>query len=66
MKLTVIAARLHKIAPDIEALAAKEADLDFPDEMVLQLVTNAFTDDKVLRTFMEPQKNSGTKVREVL
>jgi hypothetical protein len=59
MKLTMIAARLHKIALDIEALAAKEADLDFPDEMVLPLIKNAFTDDKCLKVFMEPQKNRG-------
>jgi hypothetical protein len=59
MKLTVIAAKLHKIALDIEALAAKEGDLDFPDEMVLPLIKNAFTDDEVLRTFTEPQKNRG-------
>jgi hypothetical protein len=47
-------------------VAAALTDYDFPDEMVIPLIKNAFTDDKVLRTFMEPQKNSGTKVREVL
>jgi hypothetical protein len=42
MKITAIAARLHKIALDMEALAAREGDYDFPDEMVLPLIVNAF------------------------
>jgi hypothetical protein len=37
MKFTVIAARLHKIAVDIEALAAENGDHEFPDEMVPRL-----------------------------
>jgi|HubBroStandDraft_4_1064222.scaffolds.fasta_scaffold257753_2 hypothetical protein len=48
VKITVIAARLHKIADDIEALAAKNGDHDFPDEMVPRLVVNLFTDDKAM------------------
>jgi hypothetical protein len=31
MNITVIAARLHQIADDIEALAAKNGDHEFPD-----------------------------------
>jgi hypothetical protein len=59
MKLSVIAARLRKIALDMEAVAARTNDLDFPDEMVPPFVANAFTDDNALRVFMEPQKNRG-------
>jgi len=44
MKISVIAARLHKIASDIEALAVMNGDHDFPDEMVPRLVINLFTD----------------------
>jgi hypothetical protein len=58
MKLSVIAARLHKMAVDFE-VAAAQTDYDFPDEMVPPFIVNAFTDHKVLRTFMEPQKNRG-------
>jgi hypothetical protein len=58
MKFSVIAARLRKIALDME-VAARTNDPDFPDEMVTRLVANAFTDDKVLRAFMEPRKNEG-------
>ena len=50
MKLTQIAAKLRKTAADMEALAAKEGDLDFADEVVLPFVANCLTDDKLLRS----------------
>jgi hypothetical protein len=50
MTLTVIAARRRKVAADMELLVAKGADLDFPDELVPQLVVNAFTDDRTLES----------------
>lgn len=34
----------------MELLVAKGADLDFPDELVPQLVVNAFTDDRTLES----------------
>jgi len=49
MKLTQIAARLRKTAADMEALAAKEGDLGFADEVVLPFVANCLTDDNLLR-----------------
>jgi hypothetical protein len=49
MKLTVIAARLRKMAVDLEVAAARTNDLDFPDEMVTPLIANAFTDDDALK-----------------
>jgi hypothetical protein len=49
MKITEIAARLRTVAANMEVLAIREGDLDYPDEMVLPFLANAFTDDKVLR-----------------
>ena len=50
MKLTQIAAKLRKTAADTEALAAKEGDLDFADEVVLPFIANCLTDDNLLRS----------------
>ena len=50
MKLTQIAAKLRKTAADMEALAAKDGDLDFADEVVLPFVANCLTDDNLLRS----------------
>jgi hypothetical protein len=50
MTLTAIAARLRKVAADMELLAAKGADLDFPDELVPPFIVNAFTDDQTLES----------------
>jgi hypothetical protein len=41
MTLTVIAARLRKVAASMGLLVAKGADLDFPDELVPPLTVNA-------------------------
>jgi hypothetical protein len=49
MNITVIAARLHQVADDIEASAAKNGHHEFPDEMVPRLVVNLFTDDKAMK-----------------
>ena len=50
MKLTQIAAKLRKTAADMEALAAKEGDLDVADEVILPFVANCLTDDNLLRS----------------
>jgi hypothetical protein len=50
-KISQIAARLRKVAFDLDA-AAKKSDYDFPDEMVLQLIKNAFADDNVIHSFV--------------
>ena len=50
MKLTQIAAKLRKTAADMEALAAKEGDLDFADEVVLPFVANCLTADNLLKS----------------
>ncbi len=49
MKITEITASLRKTAANMELLSIREGDLDHPDEMVLPLLINAFTDDNVLR-----------------
>jgi hypothetical protein len=48
MKITLIAARLHRLADRMDAKAASEGDYEVPDEMVFPLIINAFTDDKFL------------------
>ncbi len=53
MKLTQIAAKLRKAAADMEALASKEGDLDFADEVVLPFVANCLTDDHLLRSLKQ-------------
>jgi len=40
MKLTSIAARLRKTAVDMEEMAARDGDLDFPEELVLHFIVN--------------------------
>ena len=49
MTLTIIAARLRKVALDIEALQPEVRERDIPDEMVPMLVMNAFVDDKFVK-----------------
>ena len=49
MKLTEIAARLRQVAANMEVLAIREGDLDYPDELMLSFLVNAFADDNVLR-----------------
>ncbi len=48
MKITTIAATLHKVAVDMEIMAAIDGDLDFPDELVLPFIINAVTDRRML------------------
>jgi hypothetical protein len=50
MTLTVIAARLRKVAAEMDLLLASGAELDFLDELVPQLVVSAFTDDRTLES----------------
>ena len=54
----VIAARLCKVAADMELLVAKGANLDFPDELEPPLVVNAFTDDRTLESLGRTGRNS--------
>ncbi len=45
MKITDVAARLRKVAVDMEEMAVRDGDLDFPDELVLPFIINAVTDN---------------------
>jgi hypothetical protein len=51
MRISEIAARLRKVASDLDA-AAEKRDYDFPDDTVLPLIQNAFVDDNVVRSFV--------------
>jgi len=53
MKITAIAARLRKVAVDMEIMAAIDCDLDFPDELVLPFIINAVTDNRMLECSKE-------------
>ena len=48
MKITTIAAKLRKVAVDMEIMAAIDGDWDFPDELVLPFIINAVTDKRML------------------
>jgi hypothetical protein len=50
MRISEIAAVLHKAAVDMQAFAANNDDLNFPDQVVLPFVINFLT-DKGLRKF---------------
>jgi hypothetical protein len=41
--------RLRKTAVDMEVMAARDGDLDFPDELVLPFIINALTDNRMLK-----------------
>jgi hypothetical protein len=60
MALT-IAARLHELASNIEALQPEVRERDIPDELVPKLVMNAFTDDRPVEAFrVEKAKETST------
>ncbi len=48
MKITTIAAKLRKVAVDMDVKAAIDGDWDFPDEFVLPFIINAVTDKRML------------------
>lgn len=51
MKLTEIANRLREVAASIES-AAKSDDFEFPNNMVIPFITNAFVDMRLVETFV--------------
>jgi hypothetical protein len=48
MNITTIAAKLRKVAVDMEVRAARDGDLDLPDDLVLPFIVNAVTDKRML------------------
>jgi hypothetical protein len=57
MKISMIAARLPKIALDMEAAAAKH-DYDWPEEMVLPFLVSSFTDDNAVKSLSRPERHT--------
>jgi hypothetical protein len=58
MKLTEIANRLREVAASIESAAIKndEDDFEFPNDMVIPFITNAFVDLRIVETFVSGRK----------
>ena len=49
MKITTIAAKLRKVAVDMEIMAAIDGDLDFPDgEIIFSVGKDTLTSDQIL------------------
>jgi hypothetical protein len=51
MTFTLIAARRHEVATNIETLPPTDRESDIPDELGPKLVMNTFVDDKLVETF---------------
>jgi hypothetical protein len=49
MKITDIVVVLHKAATDMQAFAARNDDLDLPDQVVLPFIMNFLTDKRLLK-----------------
>ena len=47
MKITDMAASLCRAASDLREFAAKNDDLDLPDELVLPFIMNFLTDERL-------------------
>jgi hypothetical protein len=59
VKLTEIANRLREVATGIEsAVKSDEDDFDFPNDMVIPFITNAFVDLRSVETFVNGRKDS--------
>ena len=55
MKLTTIAAKLRMTAAEMEALAALEEDMDYPNEMVPPFIISWLTDPSMFSTLLRAQ-----------
>jgi hypothetical protein len=53
MKITAIVAVLHKAATDTQAFAARNDDLNLPDEVVLPFIMNLLTDERLRKLSAE-------------
>jgi len=58
MKLTEIANRLREVAASIESVAMKSDDFEFPNDMVIPFITNAFVDPRLAEAFVRGRKDS--------
>ncbi len=48
MKITSIAARLHVVAAELEELAARETDMDLPEEGIVPFLAQVITDPMMI------------------
>jgi hypothetical protein len=60
MKISAIAAVLNKAAVDMQAFAAKNDDLNFPDGAVLPFVLNFLTDERLRKFHLHTPKPQRT------
>jgi hypothetical protein len=56
MKITDIVVVLHKATTDMQAFAARNGDLDFPDQLVLPFIMNFLTDERLRKLSAEGQR----------
>jgi hypothetical protein len=54
MKITDIAAALQKAATDMQAFAARNDDLNLPDQLVLPFIMNFLTDETLRKLSSHP------------
>jgi hypothetical protein len=47
MKITDIVAVLHKAVTDMEAFAARNDDVNLPDQLVMPFIMNFLTDERL-------------------
>jgi len=65
MKISLIAAQLHKIAYDSELLTERQGNFDYPDELVPKFVAVAFTDSDAVESFtLRPVKEKISQARK--
>ena len=56
MKLAEIANRLREVAASIESAAMKGEDVEFPDDLVIPFITNAFVDLRLVEKFVSGRR----------
>jgi hypothetical protein len=64
MQITDIVAVLYKAATDMQAFAARNSDLDLPDQVVLPFIMNFLTDER-LRKLPADGPSRGLKSEDV-
>jgi len=56
MKITDIVVVLHKATTDMQAFAARNGDLNLPDQLVLPFIMNFLTDERLRKLSAEGPK----------
>jgi|HubBroStandDraft_3_1064219.scaffolds.fasta_scaffold668558_2 hypothetical protein len=63
MNISVIAAKFHKLADDIDAIVEKNGDHDFPDQALKPLVLNLLADDRAISVLDRGRQSNCAKER---